>query len=172
MGNFDLLTKSHISIQDTFDKYKVGDTSDRFEEIMQLKPVFSFDYACLDGSKFSFNYNEISSRDYAKLIAGLRRCSTYSYEMLDNEKAFHFHEIAWEQVTIKESDFYKCIASDYDKDRDLTPYQFKVFEEARVIGFIYRSVFYLVMFDRGHNAYDRDRPKKMKKAKKKGKRNR
>lgn len=163
MGNFDLLTKSHISIQDTFDKYKVGDTSDRFEEIRQLKPVFSFDYACLDGSEFSFNYNEISSRDYAKLIAGLRRCSAYSYEMLDNEKAFHFHEIVWEQVTIKESDFYKCIASDYDKDRDLTPYQFKVFEEARVIGFIYRSVFYLVMFDRGHKAYDRDRPKAKKK---------
>lgn len=167
MGNFDLLTKSHISIQDTFDKYKVGDTSDRFEEIMQLKPVFSFDYACLDGSKFSFNYNEISSRDYAKLIAGLRRCSTYSYEMLDNEKAFHFHEIVWEQVTIKESDFYKCISSARGEERDLTAYQFKVFEEARVIGFIYRSVFYLVMFDRGHKAYDRDRPKNMKKAKKK-----
>lgn len=167
MGNFELLTKSHIPIQDTFGKYKIGDTSDTFEEIMQLKPVFSFDYACLDNSEFSFNYNGISSRDYAKLIAGLKRCSVHSYETLNNEKAFHFHDITWENVTIKESDFYKCISSARGEERDLTAYQFKVFEEARVIGFIYRSVFYLVMFDRGHKAYDRDRPKNMKKAKKK-----
>lgn len=170
MGNFDLLTKSHISIQDTFGKYEVGDASDKFEEIRQLKPVFSFDYACMDRGEFSFNYTGISSRDYAKLIAGLKQCSVNSYETLNNEKMFHFHDIAWNSVTIKESDFYKCISPAYGEDRDLTAYQFKVFEEARVIGFIYRTVFYLVMFDRGHKAYDRDRPKKMKKAKKKNKR--
>lgn len=67
-------------------------------------------------------------------------------------------------MTVAKSDFLKCIykdmrKDDYDED-DITAYQFKVYEEARIVGFIYRGIFYLVMFDRGHNAYKRKDKKK------------
>ena len=70
---------------------------------------------------------------------------------------YHFHNVEWKEIATRESDFYKCIRNPYQGEKDLTVYQFKVFEEARVMGFIYRSVFYLVLFDRNHNAYSRDR---------------
>lgn len=78
-----------------------------------------------------------------------------TYGAIDGNKNKHFHDIEWKDVDIKESDFKKCISSLHPENIDVTAYQFKAFQEARVIGFIYKTVFYIVMFDRGHNAYKR-----------------
>ena len=135
-------------------KYKVGLDSDQFEAIKHLKPVFAFDYLCEDSSEFSFT-GALGAADYKKLMKGLKRLSQNTYETLNREAQFHFHDVKWQDVTVKESDFNKCIYGSGEKKGDLTPYQVKVFEEARLIGFLYVGVFYLVMFDRGHNAYKR-----------------
>ncbi|MFR7821849.1 MAG: hypothetical protein ACLU30_00485 [Odoribacter splanchnicus] len=88
-------------------------------------------------------------------MKGLRSISEHTYEYMNRENRFHFHEIKWEDVTVKKSDFYKCISRKENSDEEICAYQFKVFEEARIIGFLYKGIFYLVMFDRGHNAYKR-----------------
>jgi len=111
----------------------------------------------LDNGKYSFNSAATNAKDYHKLIKGLKDASSFTYDFMSSNDRFHFHDIKWSDVDISESDFYKCIQNPYKGEKDLTVYQFKVFEEARVLGFIYKSVFYLVMFDRQHKAYDRDR---------------
>lgn len=168
MASFNLLEKRNISsLEPPPDKYTIGAKDDKFGDIRMCYPSFSFEYACMDKDEFSFNYVGISPRDYAKLIDGLKNVSKHTYERLNAECCFHFHEVKWDAVTIRESDFYKCIAKGYKGEKDLTVYQFKVFEEARVFGFVYSGVFYAVLFDRQHKAYNRDRPTKMKRAGKK-----
>lgn len=136
-------------------KYKIGVDSDDFDKIKHLKPVFAFDFICQDNSEFSFCGKLLGTSDYKKLLINLRRISQNTYYTLSHDSQFHFHDIEWSDVTVKESDFNKCIFGENEGSGDITPYQIKVYEEARLIGFIYRGVFYLVMFDRGHNAYKR-----------------
>lgn len=160
MGNFDELLQASVSIPAAHGRFQIGKKSDEFDEIQYLRPVFSFEYACMDNSAFSFRFNAISAKDYQKLIDGLKGASTATYQSMSANYRYHFHEVKWNDVSVAESDFYKCIQNPYKGVRDLTVYQFKVFGEARVIGFIYRSIFYLVMFDRNHRAYDWDRPQR------------
>lgn len=155
MGNFDNIKKANLSIPEINSKFKIGQKSDEYEEIKELKPVFAFDYALLDNSDFSFSGTRLGSSDYRKLIKGLKGLSKYTYETLNDNDKFHFHEVKWKDVGISEKDFYKCLTDNYDGNDYLDVYQFKVFEEARLLGFLYRGVFYLVMFDRNHEAYER-----------------
>lgn len=146
----------HFKIQPIDDgKYKVGLDSDKFEAVKHMKPVFAFDYLCEDSSVFSITGSLLGTADYRKLMKGLKRISQNTYDTLNREESFHFHEVKWQDVCVKESDFNKCIYGKGESNGDLTPYQMKVYEEARLIGFLYRGVFYMVMFDRGHNAYKR-----------------
>lgn len=168
MSNFDLLKNWEINISDALGKYKIGNNTDSFEEIKHLKPVFSFDYISLKESEYCFNGNTLGKKDYLNLIKGLQLVSCYTYYQLNKEYRFHFHEIKWEDVEYSVSDFHKCVyGNQYEGETDITPYQFKVFGKARVVGFLYRGVFYLIMFDVGHNGYKRtDGLKKKKKGKK------
>lgn len=152
--HFDELYKNDIQPKDN-NKYQVGLNSDRFESVKHLKPVFAFDYMCEDKSSFSFTSYLLGASDFKKMMKGLKRISNNTYETLNREALFHFHDVRWKDVDVKESDFNKCIFGKGDRKGNMTPYQVKVFEEARLIGFLYRGVFYMVMFDRGHNAYKR-----------------
>lgn len=154
MEKFDKLRQFNTQTSDD-GKYRFGSDSDRFEMIKHLKPVFAMDYLCEDAIEWSFVGNQLGARDYEKLMKGLKRISKETYETLNKETQFHFHDVKWKDVTVKESDFNKCIYGKGESNGDLTPYQVKVFEEARLIGFIYKGAFYLVLFDRGHNAYKR-----------------
>lgn len=151
-----------ISLKDANTRYKLGEKSDDFSTIKEIEPVFSFRYVCLDvDSKFSLDSKYIRGiRDYHKLIKALRDKSNLTYGSMDADKNKHFHDIEWKDVKIKESEFKKCISSQIpgkkeDVEIDVTPYQFKAYEGARIIGFIYKTVFYVVMLDREHNAYKR-----------------
>ena len=129
MGSFDELKNWELKIQDIHGKYQLGKGSDAFEDIKDLKPVFSFDYASFEHDGFAFDSKTLGANDYKKLIKGLKDISTHTYSVINQEYRFHFHE--WEDVTVPESDFYKCIYGGNTKKRDVKPYQFKVFEEAR-----------------------------------------
>lgn len=155
MSTFDLLNEWEIPIIEAHSKYELGKESDTFEEVKGLKPIFSFDYVSMKNGFFCFNGKTLGRKDYVKLIKSLKEVSQYTYEAMNKEYRFHFHDIDWNDVTVSESDFYKCIYGEYHREKDITPYQFKIYEEARIIGFLYRGVFYLVMFDRGHRAYKR-----------------
>lgn len=133
-------------------KFMVGERSQKFDEFKYHHPIFAFDYISLNQSELCFDGKLLGRKDYTDLLKGLKRISVETYDSLNNNRMFHFHPIDWSDTSVLESDFNKCIGSDTG---DITPYQFKVFREARVIGFVYQGVFYLVMYDRGHNAYKR-----------------
>lgn len=154
-NTFDLLREWDIPIEKAHAKYEIGKKSDAFEDVKELKPTFSFDYVSMKNGNFCFNGKTLGRNDYVKLIKSLKQVSSCTYNVMNKEDRFHFHDIDWKDVDISQSDFYKCIYENYNGENDITAYQFKVYEEARIIGFIYRGVFYLVMFDRGHNAYKR-----------------
>ena len=162
MGNFDALKEWEIPISDSFGKYELGKSSDDFNDIKDLKPIFSFDYISLDKNEFGFMGTLLGSKDYKNLLKSLKDISKHTYGQLSKEHCFHFHEIDWNDVSVQSSAFYKCIYGEFynGTETDITPYQFKSYQEARVIGFLYKGVFYLVMFDRGHNAYKRKDKKK------------
>lgn len=149
---FDSLQIPH-RVQDK--KFTLGEKTDDFQRIKHLNPVFAFDFISLNKSNFCFDGKLLGREDYVKLMKSLKNISSYTYEMIDKEYRFHFHEIDWDDVTVSKSDFYKCISKNHKSEEEIEVYQFKVYEEARIIGFLYMGVFYLVMFDRGHNAYKR-----------------
>lgn len=152
------------SSQDTdfYKKFSLRkDKADRLNDIRDYKPVFAFDYISLNESKFCFNSTLINGRkDYGRLFQSLKDISSKSYNELSTNYTYHFHEADFKdnKFSISRSDFLKCISQDINsvtEDNTPTVYQFKVFEEARIFGFVFNGVFYLVFFDRGHNAYKR-----------------
>lgn len=160
MGKYNEFENLKLQIPEPAIKYRKGEKTDDFHEIKNIYPVFAFDYISMQKSDFCFNGRLLGTKDYAKLLQALKSISGFTYQQMNDEYRFHFHEVEWEEVSVSASDFYKCVNGKYDGEEDITPYQFKVFEEARIIGFIYRGIFHLVMFDRGHNAYKRKDNKK------------
>lgn len=141
-------------------KYTFGNNTSNLNEIRNCKPIFAFDYLSLENTIFCFNSSILSGqKDYHKLLDGLKTISTKSYDQLSRDYKFHFHDVEFNNdLNISYSSFLKCIVADVtkvDADKGPSVYQFKIFEEARVFGFIHNSVFYMVFFDRNHNAYKR-----------------
>jgi len=144
---------------DTSKKYVFGEAANRLNDIKQHRPVFAFDYISLANSTFCFNSNLINpKKDYHRLFNSFKSISNKSYGDLSSENSFHFHEVDFSDTQISQSDFIKCLVPNANKvnlDHCPTVYQFKTFEEARVFGFVSKMIFYLVFFDRNHNAYKR-----------------
>lgn len=144
---------------DNSKKYSFGETANRLHEIKQYRPVFAFDFISLNGSDFCFNSNLLNGqKDFHRLFQGLKNISNKSYDELSTNYAYHFHEVDFSDISIPQSTFIKCLVPDMSKvdcDHCPTVYQFKLFEEARVFGFISKMVFYLVLIDRNHKAYAR-----------------
>lgn len=129
--------------------------SGKINEVKQFKPVFAFDYISLNNSEFCFDTNLLDGvKEYRRIFDGLKRISTLTYEQISRDRGFHFHEVDFSDTSISESAFKKCIGNSKEHDCP-TVYQFKIFEEARILGFMYMGIFYLVMFDRNHRAYKR-----------------
>ena len=134
MGTFDLLKEWEISIPDVHCKYKVGEKSDVFEDVKELKPVFSFDYVSLKGGTFCFNGSSLGRKDYTKLIQALKNISSHTYKTLNDEYRFHFHNINWDpnQISINvytmnttERKTSPHINSKYSKKQELSAFYTK-----------------------------------------------
>lgn len=142
------------SLQPQQGKYVLGKASDPFDRIKHLHPVFAFDYISMNSSGLCFN-GKRGAKDYQSLLKGLKRISAHTYQTLNREPIFHFHTIDWDDTSVSEAEFLRNIGNDLDANIGITAYQCKVFEEARIVGFLYNGVFYLVFFDREHNIYKR-----------------
>ena len=155
MSNFDRLKSWNLSVPSVYEKYKPGEHSDSYEEIKKLKPVFSFEYLA-DRGEFSYNHCTVDSKDYASLFKALKDISDQTYETMRSEKhIYHFHDVKWEETSVSPSAFKKFIRrKDTDDVDDIEAYQFSITQKKRIVGFIYKSVFYIVLFDFGHTIYN------------------
>ena len=144
-------------------KWNVLNKSDNMVLIKDMKPCFAFDYINMQ-QKDIYNFIKgCGASDYKGIFNGLKEISKYTYQTIEQTEKFHFHPINWEKdfPDMSPKDFYKHIYTDnnYNSD-DITPYQFKTHGDSRLVGFIYQSIFYIVLFDKGHDIYDRDRKRK------------
>lgn len=145
-----------ISTSSIDGKYKMGDVVDVLYDIKHRKPVFAFDYLSEDRNEYSLiGNNSLAAKDYKKFFSGLKRISSESYDTLSKNEQFHFHSVDWDDTTLRQSEFEKHIRQGKDGDLEITAYQVKLFEQARIFGFFYASVFYVILFDRNHNIYKR-----------------
>ena len=144
-------------------KYRLGSTGYSFYDIKNLKPIFAFDYLSLSGGELCFNSKGLSVEDYIGFLEGLRKISDTSYQTLHHTKNYRFHKIDFDdkKVAISRKDFKAILSSKPDllKDEELpTLYQFDLqyVQAARVCGFLFKGVFYLVWYDRNHIIYPRN----------------
>lgn len=147
------------------EKFIKGEKTDDFLEIKTLKPIFAFDYISMKGGSFCFNSNNLGRNSYIDLIKGLKEVSKYTYEELNINHTYHFHDMEFDDISIRKADFYKCILGSYSDEDYITPYQFKTINKSRVVGFLYKGVFYIVMCDSRHQAYKREDSKKKRRKK-------
>lgn len=143
------------TIQPTDGKYTIGSPLDNLHDIKHLKPTFAFDYVSENKDDFSLiNHSKLCVDDYKKLFSGLKRISSQTYDTLSKNQQFHFHSVDWNDTTISAREFEQHINLSNDRE-EIEAYQVKLFEEARLFGFLYKGVFYVVLFDREHKIYKR-----------------
>jgi|GEM_PF-944360 hypothetical protein len=143
-------------------KYKLGEQGYSFHAIRDLKPTFAFDYLSLSGSELCYNSDKLTAKDYLGLLEGLKKVSSISYNELKVRPNYRFHQIDFDNpsVSISRRDF-KAILTFKEtllKDEELPSlYQFDIqyVQKARVCGFLYKGIFYLVWYDRNHTIYPR-----------------
>jgi hypothetical protein len=141
-------------------KYTLGEKGYSFYEIKKLTPVFAFDYLSLEGSDLCFNSNRFRVEDFIGLLDGLKKVSKIPYETLKTIPNYRFHSIDFDdsRVNISKKDFRNKLTFKEDllPDEALpTLYQFDLqyVQEARVCGFLFKGIFYLVWYDRFHSIY-------------------
>ncbi|MBL7804370.1 MAG: hypothetical protein JNL02_11585 [Saprospiraceae bacterium] len=141
-------------------KYRIGDLNVDFHDILKLKPIFAFDYVSLNNEELCFNCGDLETKDYIGLIEGLKKVSALTYSELDKQKAFRFHVVNFDdkRVSITRDQFRSLLTTRPEllpDDQLPTLYQFDLqyIREARVCGFIFRGVFYLIWYDRNHIIY-------------------
>lgn len=147
MASFDLLEKRNISDSKVPGKYAIGEKDDQFVDIRKRYPSFSFEYACMDKDKFSFNYTGISSRDYAKLIDGLKNVSQHTYERLNDEYCFHFHEVKWDAVT--RNLISTSVSQRNTKGKKTSPYTSSRYSKRRGYSDSYTAAFSMPFYSTG-----------------------
>lgn len=145
-------------------KYKIGESGYSFYAIKNLKPVFAFDYVSLMGHDLCFNSHKLDIKDYVGFIEGLKKISNTTYNELHDVAAYRFHKINFDDpsVTITKKQFKAVLTHKDDllKDEELpTLYQFDLqyLQKARVCGFLFKGVFYVIWYDRDHTIYSTKR---------------
>ncbi len=155
-NNFEAFKK----YQPPIEQYQIGKKIGNLADFKNLYPTFSFQYLCLDSSKLAFNNPEIHQKDYQKLFQALNSISKQTYEIISTTKSYHFHDVDFEKdtLTITAINFLNQITDKkIDSLREQTPtlYQFKLYQEKRLFGFLgYHGVFNVVYFD-FHQIYKR-----------------
>ncbi len=141
-------------------KYQIGEKGYSFYDIKKLTPVFAFDYLSLEESDLCFNSKNLNSKDFIGFLDGLKKISKIPYETLKNIPNYRFHSVDFDdsRVTLSRNDFRSIFTSKGEQlpDEALpTLYQFDLqyVGAARVCGFLYKGIFYLIRYDRHHNIY-------------------
>ena len=144
-------------IQPTDGKYAIGSPLDNLYDIKHLKPTFAFDYVSESKDDFSLiNHSKLCVKDYRDFFSGLKHISKQTYDELMKREDAHFHSVDWDDTAISARDFERHIDPNRSNTgEEITAYQVKLINKARLFGFLYKGVFYVVLFDRGYDVYKR-----------------
>lgn len=147
-------------------RFAIAEPAKQIEKILnsvskyKLKPIFAFDYLSLGCGELCFNSKSLSVDDYVGLLNGLKKISDISYQTLHDTKIHRFHKIDFDdkRVNITRKAFKAILTTKDDllKDEELpTLYQLDIHyvQAARVCGFLFKGIFYLVWYDRNHKIY-------------------
>lgn len=141
-------------------KYSLGESGVNFREILNVSPRFAFDYLSLEESHLCVNNTRLSKKDLIGFIEGLKKVSEISYKTLKHNSSWRFHRIDLtdSKVSLNQNDFLLALApSGRGISTDELPslYQFTIRYDAkaRVVGFLYIGVFYVIWYDRNHLIY-------------------
>ena len=115
--------------------------------------IFSFAYTSLKRKQLCLNFDKIPTKGYHKLFEKLKIISGITYKELGEGIEFHkFHPVIFcEDLEFTKHQYKKYLTDNTDglKDDQLpTLYQFKIYEEKRVFGFLgYNGLFYILLYD-------------------------
>lgn len=144
----------------TVSKYKLGDPGYNFNQIRAFVPRFAFDYLSMSGEALCFNSDSLSKEDYIGLLEGLKMVSSKTYSELKTVPTYRFHTINFDdpRVSLSRKDFKRILVPRDDLMRDeempqLYQLDFAYKGKARICGFLYLGVFYLVWYDKDHTLY-------------------
>lgn len=142
-------------------KYNIGEKGYNFYDIKHLKPTFAFDYLSLNNSELCFNSPQLNVKDFVGLLDGLKKISSITYDTLKRVPNYRFHPVDFDKdkISITRKDFKAMLTfkeellSD-DELPTLYQFDFQYVQEARVFGFLYKGIFYMVWYDRNHMIYN------------------
>jgi hypothetical protein len=143
-------------------KYNLGEKGYDFYDIKHLKPTFAFDYLSLNTSDLCFNSPQLNIKDFIGLLDGLKKLSSITYDILKRVPYYRFHSVDFDSdnISITRKDYkamltFKEELLEDDELPTLYQFDFQYVQEARVFGFLYKGIFYLVWYDRNHIIYKR-----------------
>ncbi len=116
-----------------------------------MKPVFSFSYYFDENRDWSFRCVRDSTK-FHDLFKNLMNMSKLTWGVIKVNKQFHAHEV--DDIDRLPA----CVHSHFKRMKlyELPPFQFKAFDESRVIGvFTNAAVFEVVCLDHNHSMYPR-----------------
>lgn len=150
-----------IKLMGQHSRFELGKAGLQLHEVYNMNTRFAFDYICMDGtSDFAFNHRNLSLKDLNGFIDGLKKISKETYKTLKETPAFRFHPINFDdkRVTIKRDDLRNLLttrASQLPDDQLPTLYQVDIqyTQAARICGFLYGGLFYILWYDRFHKIY-------------------
>jgi hypothetical protein len=144
-------------------RYKLGEIGYHFHHIKKMQPIFAFDYISLNQGDKCFNCTAYTVSDYIGLLEGLKKVSQFTYEKLHDTKSFRFHKVKFDEknVALTRKEFKQILTQKEDslEDEELPnvwQFDLQYIAKARVAGFLYKGVFYLVWYDRNHLIYPRN----------------
>lgn len=147
-------------LEKQYTKYKLGESGFSFREIINYKPIFAFDYLSLKGGDLCFDSNTLVTKDFIGLLEGLKKISEVTYKDLHDTKAYRFHKIDFDDksVTISKDDFKSALTNKKELLNDdelpiLYQFDLQYVQKARVAGFLFKGIFYLIWYDRNHIIY-------------------
>lgn len=124
---------------------------------VKVKDSWNFSFSYWNQDKyFGLNYQNVNKNWFVTLLERLKDLSNKSIEDVTkghaNRDFYHFHVIDWDKSSINESDFNKCIPTDYQGEQTEITQIFIDKSKGRIVGFMdANSVYQIVFLDPAHN---------------------
>lgn len=149
-------------------RFRFGDKSKITNESKNHRPVFAFDFLCIEKNEFSFFHENVTIDDFRMTFKRLHELSKITIgELFDNQGSLHFHDVStkirgYSHLIDHLTKIFDIEIGDILKAPSL--YQIEILTDnkknrgARMIGFFNQKCeFHIIWLDRDHVLFTRDR---------------